>query len=80
MNKVFAILLMFLLGALVFGLYCVQGVLAVAWIIRHPSQWEDDGYNKGVPDWMANNGDRPPLSWIDNAANYVNRNLFNKNV
>lgn len=32
MNKVFAILLMFLLGALGFILHCVQGVLMVAWM------------------------------------------------
>lgn len=80
MNKVFAVLLMFLLGALVFILYCVQGVLAVAWMIRHPSRWQDDGYSHVVPDGMAKNGDRPPFSWIDSATNYVNRNLFNKNA
>lgn len=46
MNKVFAILLMFLLGALGFILHCVQGVLMVAWIARHgdrpPLSWVEN--------------------------------------
>lgn len=72
MNKVFAILLMFLLGA--------QGVLMVAWMIRHPTRWLDDGYSTIAVAWIARHGDRPPLSWIENATNYVTRNLFNENA
>lgn len=41
MNKVFAILLMFVIGALGFILHCVHGVLMVAWMIRHPTRWLD---------------------------------------
>lgn len=53
MNKVFAILLMFVIGALGFILHCVQVVLMVAWMIRHPTQWLDDGYNTIAVAWMA---------------------------
>lgn len=80
MNKVFAILLMFLLGALGFILHCVQGVLMVAWMIRHPTRWLDDGYSEAAVDWVEKNISRPPLSWIENATNYVTRNLFNENA
>lgn len=80
MNKVFAILLMFLFGALGFILHCVQCVLMVAWMIRHPTLWLDDGYNTIAVDWVEKNIDRPPLSWIANAVNYVTRNLFDKSA
>lgn len=80
MNKVFAILLMFLLGALGFILHCVQGVLMVAWMIRHPTKWLDDGYSTIAVAWIARHGDRPPLSWVENATNYVTRNLFSENA
>lgn len=80
MNKVFAFLLMIMLGALGFILHCVQGVLMVAWMIRHPTRWLDDGYSDAAVDWVEKNIDRPPLSWIENATNYVTRNLFNKSA
>lgn len=80
MNKVFAILLMFLLGALGFILHCVHCVLMVAWMIRHPTLWLDDGYSTIAVDWAVENIDRPPLSWIVNATDYVTRNLFNKSA
>lgn len=80
MNKVFAILLMFVIGALGFILHCVHGVLMVAWMIRHPTRWLDDGYSEAAADWVAKNSDRPPLSWIENATDYVTRNLFNENA
>lgn len=80
MNKVFAFLLMIMLGALGFILHCVQGVLMVAWMIRHPTLWPDDGYSVAAADWVAKNIDRPPLSWIENAVSYVTRNLFNESA
>ena len=80
MNKVFAILLMFVIGALGFILHCVHGVLMVAWMIRHPTRWLDDGYSEAAADWVAKNSDRPPLSWIENVTDYVTRNLFNENA
>ena len=80
MNKVFAVLLMVMIGALCFILHCMQGVLMVSWMIRHPRQWLDDGYNTIAAGWVARHGDRPPLSWVDNVTNYVTRNLFNKNA
>ena len=52
----------------------------VAWMIRHPTRWLDDGYSDAAVDWVGKNIDRPPLSWIENATNYVTRNLFNKNA
>lgn len=58
MNKVFAILLMFVIGALGFILHCVHGVLMVAWMIRHPTRWLDDGYSEAAADWVAKNIDR----------------------
>ncbi|QZI78421.1 hypothetical protein 101114BS4_057 [Escherichia phage vB_EcoS-101114BS4] len=80
MNKVFAFVLMIMLGALGFILHCVQGVLMLAWMIRHPSRWLDDGYSDVAVDWVEKHIDRPPLSWIENATNYVTRNLFNKSA
>lgn len=80
MNKVFAFVLMIMLGALGFILHCVQGVLMVAWMIRHPSRWLENGYSEAAVDWVEQNIDRPPLSWNENATNYVTRNLFNKSA
>lgn len=80
MNKVFAFVLMIMLGALGFILHCVQGVLMVAWMIRHPTRWLEDGYSEVFVDWVEKNYGRPPLSWIENASNYVTRNLFNKSA
>ena len=80
MSKVFAFVLMIMLGALGFILHCVQGVLMVAWMIRHPSRWLDDGYSDVAVDWVLKHKDRPPLSWIENASDYVTRNLFNKSA
>ena len=80
MNKVFAFLLLIMLGALGLILPFMRCVLMVAWTIRHPARWRDDGYSVEVVDWAERNIARPPLSWIENAINYVTRNLFNKSA
>lgn len=77
MNKIMAMIMVLPLAALGFVVHTCGGLLALAWMIRHPSRLWDDGYNEACLNWMENNVHRPPLLWLRKYLDLILK-LFDK--